>query len=145
MCYVKNRTKREIVDSLKNILLMFGLLVTVSTLAQTSLEKMKSSFDTIVYYPDSTMKGAYHLKKGLYNGYAIEYEPKGEIVVGKYKKGKKNGVWVYNNLNFTTYKNGEPGLLAIGYYDFEGDRKRAEQYFWKEYWQAVNTGKTNKN
>ena len=131
-------------DRIKNIFLLLGLLVTFSTFAQADQEKIKASFDTIVYYPDSTIKGAYHLRKGLYNGYTIEYTESGRIIVGKYKKGKPNGVWLCSDPEYIEiYKKG----ISRDFYanwDFEGDRKRAERTFWELYREAINSGKTNK-
>ena len=131
-------------NGLKQILFIFGISLSFIGSGQTSREKIIASFDTVIYYPDSTIKSAIHLKKGYYSGYTIEYGQTGKILVGKYKKGKPDGLWLYNDLSFLLYKKGKQKGEFVPNYDFEGDRKRAQENFWNLYWKAVNAGKTSK-
>ena len=128
---------------LKINLFILGLLFTVCTFGQVEKEKLKESFDTLFYNSDSSNLVACHLKKGICHGYAIQYINTGSIWVGKYKKGKQDGVWLCSNSrHFSVYKNG----VVTNFYadwDTEKNRKRAEQNFWTSYWKAVNVGKTN--
>ena len=75
---------------------------------------IKTAFNKVDYYKDSTIRAAYNLKNNILYGYAIEFDTKGNPTsIGKYKKGNKNGKWYLNNGGFTTFKNGKEGLTAL--------------------------------
>ncbi len=90
------------------------LLLGQSSNGQSNNINIISSFDSIVFNPDSTIKFAYKINKGLYESYAIEFDtlniPK---AIGKYKKGKKKGNWLYTNGSYSIYQNGQTDYLLI--------------------------------
>lgn len=82
---------------------------------QENKELIIERFDVIEYYSDSTIKRVYSAKKGIYHGYSIEFDSTtgAPVRIGKYKKGKKHGIWYWGNGWNTTYKKGEAGLILI--------------------------------
>ena len=93
---------------------VLSLVFSLQTKAQEDKIKIIAAFNKIDYYPDSVIKCAYHVKKGLYEGYAIEFDSTGDASkIGKYKKGKQDGSWKYKSGMYELYDKGEYGGLAI--------------------------------
>ena len=125
-----------------SLLLTISLTLTMCSLfGQGDKDKIIASFDKVEYYPDSMIKCAYKLKKGLYHGYAIEFDSSGTAFkIGKYKKGKKEGSWSYRSGAREGYKNGE----NFGLISFPGcgtGEVIAKEDFQKLYLQLIQGGK----
>ena len=72
------------------------------------LTALVSRYDSVAFYPDSTIKGLYHLRKGLPNGVAIEFSEKGTPTdIGEFKRGQRHGVWISSDGHSVKYKKGE--------------------------------------
>jgi len=100
---------------LKLLLFLIAFTLTVPANAQPGKTKILRCFDVYEYYPDSTIKAAYHVKNGKYNDYAIEYDTTGAPAkIGIYKKGKKSGNWLYSSGAAERYKKGKTdGLITV--------------------------------
>ena len=73
--------------------------------AQQSIGGIVQNFNTIEWYPDSTIKAAYNIKRKKYRGYAIEFDTLGKPEwIGKYKNGVKHGAWNQFNGSTRLYK-----------------------------------------
>ena len=96
----------------KTVKLYMAVLVIVmsysNSQAQHSAHAITEHFNTIEWYPDSTIKAAYNLKRKKYRGYAIEFDALGNPEwIGKYKNGVKHGRWNKFDSSFRLYKRGE--------------------------------------
>lgn len=77
--------------------------------AQGNKKIIAACFDGAEYYlPDSTLKCVYKMKKGIRQGYGIDFSRSGEAIsIGKYKNGLREGRWL-NRDGFTDwYEKGE--------------------------------------
>ena len=72
------------------------------------LTALANRYDSVAFYPDSTIKGLYHLRKGQPNGGAIEFSETGTPTdIGEFKRGQRHGVWISSDGQSTKYKRGE--------------------------------------
>jgi antitoxin component YwqK of YwqJK toxin-antitoxin module len=104
------------------ILVYFILLVGLSY-SQVEKKQIIKRFDEIEFYKDSIISAVYTIKHKQPHGYSIKFDEYGSpIAIGKYKKGKKVGIWFYSNGSFDEYdKNGE---FTIGWIPGCGDGQR---------------------
>jgi len=66
--------------------------------AQKLKGNLISSFDSIEYYSNDTIKAVYQTKKEMPKGYSIEFDSTGKALkIGKYSNGKKTGYWLWEN------------------------------------------------
>jgi hypothetical protein len=127
-------------NKLKNIFLILAVIPFFNLFGQKDKKEIISSFDKIEYYSDSTIKCVYKLKKGLYNGYAIEFDSAGLVkAIGKYENGKKDGCWQNSNLSWTTYTKGEEGSTAVPNYDYAPEKQKAKENFKKLYLDLIKS------
>jgi len=77
-------------------------------IAQGNNDHIINNFNTLEYYPDSTIKVAYNLKRGKIRGYCVEYDSSGiPEWIGKYRNGLKHGEWLGINGISWFYTRGE--------------------------------------
>ena len=75
-------------------LLILGFSIPLFSQAQQQKGLIQRNFDSLVFYPDSTIQYAYRLKRGKLHGFAVEYDSLGKTkYIGQYKRGKKYGRW----------------------------------------------------
>jgi hypothetical protein len=131
------------VDNLKQIFLTVGVVLTFVASGQVDRDKIISSFDLFDYYPDSTIKCAYKIKKGIKSGYAIEFDQAGQPVsIGKYKGGNKDGNWRNSNGLTDCFKGGQDN---DGFMPGCGTGvQKAKDDFQKLYIQLINTRNNKK-
>lgn len=80
--------------------------------AQIHRERIITAFDRITYFPDSSIHMAFTIKKGVPNGYAVEFNRRhSQVRIGKYKKGNKYGIWKYSDGGDVTYSKGDTSLI----------------------------------
>lgn len=76
--------------------------------AQANKKEIRQHFNFVEYYPDSTFKAVYHLKRNKFRGYSIEFDTLGEAIwIGKYRNGLKHGVWRKWESSHRFYRRGE--------------------------------------
>ncbi len=93
-------------------ILLMVFLIPLSVNAQANREHIITVFDSITYFPDSCIHAAYTIKKGVPNGYAIEFGSIHKYIsIGEYKNAKKVNVWYRDNGSSEHFKKGEGGLL----------------------------------
>lgn len=91
----------------RSIVAVAFVFSTIRASAQ-DLTALVSQYDSVAFYPDSTIKGLYHLRKGLLNGVAIEFSEKGTPTdIGDFKRGQRHGVWISSDGQSVKYKKGE--------------------------------------
>lgn len=89
------------------IILIFFILFCSTLFGQQDKQKIVKTFDKITFYPDSTIKCAYFIKRHKYEGYSIEFNEQGQpTAIGKYWKGKKHSYWIHPNNLCDYYING---------------------------------------
>jgi len=108
--------------------------------AQDDRKAIIANFDSVVYNSDSSISSVYKIKKGLREGYAIEFEKKIPIAIGEYKKGKKEGLWFFDYGGGTTYKKGESGIISL-----PENRQSSMDYFQELYRKLIHKKKTLKD
>ncbi len=93
-------------------ILIISLFFSLIVFGQADKQSILKYFKGIDYYPDSIVHCAYNTKKGMKNGYAIEFDSLGrDAAIGQYKK---NGNWHYSFGMRTYYKNGvSEGVSAL--------------------------------
>ncbi len=80
------------------IILIFFILYCSTSFGQHDKQKIIKTFDKVTYYPDSTIKCAYFIKRHKYDGYSIEFDSLGKPkAIGQYLKGKKHSYWINSN------------------------------------------------
>ncbi|PHR27759.1 MAG: hypothetical protein COA38_12875 [Fluviicola sp.] len=110
---------------MKNIIEISLILIlctySVCSIAQDNTDHVIAQFNTLEYYPDSTIKIAYNLKGNKIRGYSVEFNSTGRpIWIGKYRNGLKHGKWLQNDGGSRLYKRGEIdwgyslGLESVG-------------------------------
>ncbi len=79
------------------------------------------------------------MKKGVFHGYSIEFDSTGNAVfIGKYKKGRKDGIWSYDDSSWTSYKKGvRHNLTAIP--GCGTGKREARDRFQALYQELINT------
>ena len=126
-------------------LLLTAVFASTVLFGQTDKKKIISSFDKVEYYPNSIIKCAYKIKKGLYNGYAIEFDSTGQVkAIGKYKKGLKTGTWQFRYCTYTTYKKGQQGLISVINYDYIPEKQKAINDFNNFYYKLIHSDKKSR-
>ncbi len=99
---------------MKFLVLLLGTFLFRDASAQAEKKAILANFDSIVYYPDSTIENAYTMRKGKAHGYAIEFDSLGlPVAIGKYVKGEKDGGWLLRNGWMDFYENGNYDGFAI--------------------------------
>lgn len=93
-------------NTIRSIAICLTLHATFAVEAQ-DVSALASRYDSVTYYPDSTVKSLYHLRKGLLNGQAIEFSEAGMPTdIGEWKRGKRHGIWISNDGQTVKYKRG---------------------------------------
>ncbi|MEI9946426.1 MAG: hypothetical protein WDN26_19675 [Chitinophagaceae bacterium] len=79
-------------------LLILHLLVVQTALSQADKSDIIRHFDWVSYYPDSTIKSAFHIKDGQFDDYAIFLDSTGAPEkIGKFVNGRRKGFWLKSN------------------------------------------------
>lgn len=93
------------------ILLFVGPLA--SMFAQVTYQSL-SNFDKIELGSDSVVTTACNIRKNKKEGFAIEFDSKGDpYSIGKYHRGRKKGLWYFANGTSCTYKKGKSNWTAM--------------------------------
>lgn len=99
---------------MKFIVFLVAIFLFRGASAQAQKNAILANFDSIAYYPDSTIESAYKVRKGKAHGYAIEFDSLGRpVAIGKYVKGEKDGGWLLRNGWMDFYENGTYDGFAI--------------------------------
>jgi len=83
------------------------LAFTVSaSFGQKDKEKLLQYFDKVdIYAKTQTIKTAYKVKDGKFDGYAVDFNVQGEpILIGRYKDGVRVGYWLMPNGHTLSYE-----------------------------------------
>jgi hypothetical protein len=104
----------------------------LSAFGQKDREKLLQYFDKVDIYPKTNIiKTAYKVKNGKFEGYAVDFNDKGEpILIGQYKAGKRVGAWLMPNGHALRYDKPkfEIGVPAEGR-DYTYGRKQFESLY----------------
>lgn len=91
----------------KYLIIGLALLRSTATTGQ-DIGNLASHFDSVAYYPDSTVKGLYHLRKERLDGQAVEFNESGEPTdIGEFKRGERKGTWISSNGHWVKYRHGK--------------------------------------
>ncbi len=122
------------------IVFLFGI---GTSKGQADKAKILSAFQQFDYYPDSTIKCAYKIKKERKHGYAIEFDSTGAPdFIGEYKRGKRKGSWMYADARFKSYKKKYRNILSF-YPGCGTGVQLAKSRFKKMYRQLINNEKVD--
>ena len=93
--------------SVRSIAAIPVLLTAIAVEAQ-DLTALASRYDSVAFYPESSIKGLYNLRRGLLNGEAIEFNEAGVPTdIGVFKRGKRHRIWISSDGHTVKYKRGE--------------------------------------
>ena len=117
---------------MRTILTSIALIIAYMTSAQDAAVLI-NKYDCVVYYPDSTVKSLYHVRKGMLHGEAIEFNESGKPTeLGGFKRGHRSGVWISSEGHSAKYVRGK---REWGTYPGCGTGKRkAHDHFQQRYW-----------
>jgi hypothetical protein len=92
---------------------IFTLLFSTS-FAQKDKEMLLQYFDKVDIYPSGkTIKTAYKVKNGKFDGYAVDFNEKGEpILIGQYKIGVRIGEWLMPDGHTICYDKQTPVIVV---------------------------------
>jgi hypothetical protein len=92
-------------------IIIFAFLF-LSTFAQKDRENLLQYFDKVDIYPKTKiLRTAYKVKDGKFEGYAVDFNEKGEpILIGQYKAGIRTGEWLMPNGHTLLYDKPKPGI-----------------------------------
>ena len=81
---------------------------------QKDKEKLLQYFDKVdIYAKTQTIKTAYKVKEGKFDGYAVDFNEQGEpILIGQYKDGVRVGYWLMPNGHTLSYEKVRAGIVV---------------------------------
>ena len=128
---------------MKPLLLILAFLLSTLSFAQQPKAQLVSGFDSVTYFSDGTISKTFMLKKGKLHGYSIEFTENGApLLIGKYKDGKKDGPWYYNDGAVARFKDGKLDGMATNAATTEG--KSPQEKFNKLYQDLLKKSKKKK-
>lgn len=96
---------------MKSLLILFSVLFYFNGFSQVEKEKIRAGFDYFEYYPDSTIKAAHRYTGVSLERFVVEFNATGmPVAMGKMKKGKKSGKWIYSDGSCDVFDEKSPGL-----------------------------------
>ena len=92
---------------------IFSFLFSTS-FGQKEKEKLLQYFDKVdIYVKTQTIKTAYKVKDGKFDGYAADFNEQGEpILIGQYKAGVRVGYWLMPNGHTLSYEKERAGIVV---------------------------------
>lgn len=96
------------------VTIIFSVFIYSPQFGQVDKKLLLRTFDKFEYYPDSTIKCAYKIKRKKFQGYSIEFDEKGQPnYIGRYDKGDKWWYWFRPDNSWDYYRAGtsDPELL----------------------------------
>ena len=100
---------------MQHSLITIIFVFTISTsFGQKDKEKLLQYFDKVdIYAKTKTIKTAYKVKDGKFDGYAVDFNEKGEpILIGQYKAGIRVGYWLMPNGHTLSYEKVRAGIVV---------------------------------
>lgn len=85
-----------------------------TTFGQKDKEKLLQFFNKVdIYAKTQTIKTAYKVKDGKFDGYAVDFNEQGEpILIGQYKNGERVGYWLMPNGHTLSYEKVRAGIVV---------------------------------
>ena len=94
--------------------IIFSFFICSIQFGQADKKLLLTTFDKFEYYPDSTIKCVYKIKRKKFHGYSIEFDEKGQPnYIGRYDRGEKWWYWFRPDNSWDYYRDGfsDPELL----------------------------------